>query len=291
MTNTFFAIDVETASLESDICQIGLVQYQDGQCINKWEWLVNPETRLFYNEHAHGITYEHVKDAPTFDIVFPQVMDIVGDCMVIHHMPFVRYSTQLACCKYDITIPDYANWFDTCKFIRRVEPDLAKRGYGLFNTASYLALPVELGLHHATKDAFITSLIYLKCLANSTIATKEELFSFINKPIAPKNQTKISCEGNPNGIFYGEKIVFTGTLSMPRSEAAKVAASVGCNVGSGVTKDTTMLVVGIPNIASFKVYDKSTKQRKAEDLMNKGYDIKIINENDFINIVNDGLQE
>ena len=41
--NDFLVIDVETANADySSICQIGIADYQDGELINSWESLINP---------------------------------------------------------------------------------------------------------------------------------------------------------------------------------------------------------------------------------------------------------
>jgi len=54
----------------------------------------------------------------------------------------------------------------------------------------------------------------------------------------------IKRQGNPDGALFGEVVVFTGSLEIPRRDAADLAAAVGCEVAQGVTKATTLLVVG-----------------------------------------------
>lgn len=84
-----------------------------------------------------------------------------------------------------------------------------------------------------------------------------------------------------NGPLFGEKLVFTGSLSMPRSEAADAASTAGCEVETSVTKHTTVLVVGDQDIHRLSGHEKSSKHRKAEDLMKKGQQIRITGESDF----------
>ena len=81
-------------------------------------------------------------------------------------------------------------------------------------------------------------------------------------------------------------MVFTGALDMPRHEAADMAAKIGCRVSSGVTKDTTILVVGDQDIERLSGHEKSAKHRKAENLISKGQSIRIIRETDFKELVN-----
>lgn len=68
---------------------------------------------------------------------------------------------------------------------------------------------------------------------------------------------------------------------MPRREAADAAAAAGCQVDSGVTKDTTVLVVGDQDILKLAGQEKSSKHRKAEALIAKGQRIRIVGESDF----------
>jgi DNA polymerase-3 subunit epsilon len=95
----------------------------------------------------------------------------------------------------------------------------------------------------------------------------------------------LSQDGNPDGPFYGEVLVFTGSLSIIRHEAADLAASVGCRVDSGVTKRTTILVVGDQDVEKLAGHDKSSKHRKAEELIQCGQHIRIIQESDFRELV------
>ncbi len=75
------------------------------------------------------------------------------------------------------------------------------------------------------------------------------------------------------GVFLGEKVVLTGVLSKyKRSEASKIIESLGGEVLSSVTKQTTLVLAG---------EDAGSKLEKAKKL-----GVKIISENDFENMIN-----
>lgn len=97
--------------------------------------------------------------------------------------------------------------------------------------------------------------------------------------------SSVAQNANPNGILFGNVVVFTGALSMPRQEAASAAALAGCEVATSVTKHTTLLVVGDQDIRRLAGADKSTKHRKAEELMAKGQKIRVLGESDFISLI------
>ena len=60
-----------------------------------------------------------------------------------------------------------------------------------------------------------------------------------------------------------------------------MAAALGCQVASGVTKKTTMLVVGDQDTKRLAGHEKSSKHRKAEELIGKGVPIRVLRESDF----------
>ena len=58
----------------------------------------------------------------------------------------------------------------------------------------------------------------------------------------------------------------------------------GCDVDNSVTQKTTILVVGTEDISRLSGYEKSSKHRKAESLIQKGLSIKLLSEKDFIEL-------
>ena len=82
------------------------------------------------------------------------------------------------------------------------------------------------------------------------------------------------------------EVVFTGALSIPRNQAAELAAQIGCDVSQTVTQSTTILVVGQQDIRKLAGQLKSSKQRKVEELIRKGQTIRILGEQDFFSLVN-----
>lgn len=111
----------------------------------------------------------------------------------------------------------------------------------------------------------------------------------VRQPIDPANSSigsAINREGNPEGELYGEVLAFTGALEIPRRVAADLAAGIGCKVASGVTQNTTLLIVGDQDVTKLAGKTKSSKHLKAERLIAKGQKIRIIKESDFKELVN-----
>lgn len=77
--------------------------------------------------------------------------------------------------------------------------------------------------------------------------------------------------------FHNKQLVFTGALTtMTRSEAAKRARLCGATMQGAVTRETDFVILGN------KRRSTSSKQLKAEQLIQYGHDIQLIEECDFL---------
>jgi DNA polymerase-3 subunit epsilon len=173
-------------------------------------------------------------------------------------------------------------WIDTACVARRAWMNIARSGYGLANVCQLINYPFK--HHDALEDAKASGEILLAAIRASNL-TLEQWLVRVTQPIDPTVDLPIRRKGNPEGELFGEVIVFTGSLTIPRREAADLAAEAGCEVEDGVTKRTTMLVVGVQDIDRLNGYEKSAKQRKAEGLIAKGQTIRVLFEDDFKEIV------
>ena len=138
--------------------------------------------------------------------------------------------------------------------------------------------------HDALEDAKAAGNIILAAMTQTGLDLDAWL-TRVRQPIDPTLKQPITREGRPDGELYGEVLVFTGALTIPRREAAHTAASIGCEVDAGVTKRTTILVVGDQDVLQLAGHEKSSKHRKAEELIKKGQSIRILRETDFRELV------
>lgn len=88
---------------------------------------------------------------------------------------------------------------------------------------------------------------------------------------------------DPTHPFYGKEMVFTGALrSMTRARAWEVIAAVGATPAPGVTKKTSILVMGFQDARVLRPgATLSAKAQKASDLRAKGQPIELMPEEDF----------
>jgi DNA polymerase-3 subunit epsilon len=279
----FVAIDVETANADmSSICQVGLAYFKEEVLCEEWKSYVDPED--FFdgiNISIHGIDESTVRGAPLLPEIAEILYRFLDNKIAVCHTHFDRVSIHKAFDKYRLRHPENI-WLDSARVARRTWKEFAWKGYGLCNICE--KLEYKFTPHDALEDAKAAGFIMLTAMQQSCLDLKGWLKQ-VNQPISEK-VAKPKLDINTEGPLYGEVIVFTGALELKRSEAADMAANIGCQVESAVTKRTTILVVGNQDIKRFVGHEKSSKHRKAEELILKGQEIKILGESDFKELIN-----
>ena len=282
----YYALDVETANPSiSSICQIGIAKFDDGKIVEKYNELLNPEDYFDpFNVEIHGITESKVLKAKKFPEVYKNILTKITGNVVIHHMPFDKTAIGQACQKYGLPKLE-CQWLDSAKVARRTWSDISQKGYSLSNICNMLR--IEFKHHDALEDAIAAGTIIQFAIEKSGIDLESWIYRSkerINEG-SPKQHLNVHFEGNSEGPLWGETIVFTGSLSITRDEAARIAANAGCNVTNNINPKCTILVLGQQDIEKLAGKSKSTKQIKAEELIREGFPIQIISEDDFVQLV------
>lgn len=287
------ALDVETANPDlASICQVGIATFRAGQVVEEFSTLVDPQDYFDpMNMYVHGITESDVAGAPTYAQISDQVNAILKDAICATHTAFDRSAIQ-QCCKKHITPLPQCQWLDTARVARRSWESVARKGYGLANLADMLGIRFK--HHDALEDAKAAGMILCAAI-NKTGATPADWLTRVNWRIGGESSgggphTAIKFEGNPEGALYGEVLVFTGALTIPRRQAAQMAADLGCTVLAGVSKKVSLLVVGDQDVTKLAGHESSSKHRKALELIGQGHAIRILRETDFAALLESGSQ-
>ncbi len=88
----YVAFDLETTSGDTrtaGIVEIGAVKVRDGEIIGKFGRLVNPELPITDGAfRVHGISDAEVEHEPTFKELLPELLEFIGDDMLVAHNGF-----------------------------------------------------------------------------------------------------------------------------------------------------------------------------------------------------------
>jgi DNA polymerase-3 subunit epsilon len=282
----FVAVDVETANADmASICAVGAAVFEQGRISSEWYSLIDPDDYFDpLNVSLHGINENIVLGAPAYKDVADTIDRLICGTTVVTHTHFDRVAIVQAGHRWAIEVPR-CTWLDSARVARRTWSECARRGYGLADVCKRIGYVFQ--HHNALEDAKAAGQVLLAAMAETGLDI-EGVLRRVRQPIDSGNASSgspIKRHGNPDGPLFGEVVVFTGALDIPRREAADLAAAVGCEVVQGVTKATTLLVVGDMDIKRLAGHEKSSKHRKAEELVAKGFPIRIIRETDFRELV------
>jgi DNA polymerase III epsilon subunit-like protein len=300
----FTAIDFETAnSRRGSPCSVGLVKVRDGRIVHETGTLIRPPAELDYfngfNTSLHGITSKMVANAPRWRDVLPRILEYAdSDTLVCHNAGFDISVMRHACTADQIPCP-------TVDFLCTLV--LARRAFRLPSyRLPFVAAECDVDLvshHEATSDARCAALVAVAMARKQGAGTLRQLADTFSVRIGHVEEGRYAgsaCgysngrysparpEPNPDAApehpFYGRVIVFTGSLqSRTRQEAWEDAVKVGGIPERSVTKQTNVLVTGdISPVRQSPGAITSGKAAKAFDLQEKGQDIEVMTEDDFI---------
>lgn len=301
----FVAIDLETATRErSSICQIGITEVVNGVPQNPRSWLVQPEGNEYdtMNISIHGITPKDTKDSPSFPEVWKEVVPYIeGKIVVAHNTSFDMYALRDAFIKYSIPYPTF-DYFCTLRIARYI----VKGCYSYSLDVVLDHLNIDFGVHHrADSDSLGCAKLLLKCLEldGSTVDDLEAKYNFHRGRFAPNTFIAHLAKGkaygnykdfikelqvNPETVdegnyFFRKYVCFTGTCQYGvRKELLKKVAEVGGFPTDSVTAKTNVLVVGQQDYKVVGDSGMSGKQKKALQLLEKGKDIEVLSEIEFL---------
>lgn len=151
----FVAIDFETANPHhTSICSVGCVKVENGVISDRFYRLVSPVPNYFSRRFTaiHGITAQDVAPAPTFDGVWPDLKDFIGDMpLVAHNAPFDAGCLRATLKYYGIQQPDNT-FLCTLHRARRTIPRTLCSSFSLPSLSSFLGIPFS-NHHNALADA------------------------------------------------------------------------------------------------------------------------------------------
>ena len=301
----FVAIDLETATADrSSICQIGITEVVDGVPQEPKSWLVQPEGNEYdgMNIWIHGITPEDTKDCPSFPEVWKNVVPYLeGKVVVAHNTSFDMYALRNAFDKYQMEYPTF-DYFCTLRIARYIVKGCYS--YSLDVVVDHLGL--DFGVHHkADSDSLGCAKLLLKCLEmdGSTLDDLEDKYNFHRGKFAPgtfiahlQHEKAYgsydafikTLQVNPdtideNNYFFAKSVCFTGTCQFgTRKELLQKVAEIGGIPTDSVTAKTDVLVVGQQDYRVVGDSGMSSKQKKALQLLEKGKEIEVLSETEFL---------
>lgn len=291
-------IDLETTGFSpqyDEIIELGAIKVRNNEIVDTFSKLIRPGIALNpFIQELTGITDEMLEYAATLDDVIDEFIEFIGDDIIVGHN--VGFDVNFV---YDNLLRLRGTYFsndsvNTLRISKKLIKDL--RHHSLYDLCSFYGIEEEKG-HRSLVDCKTTYQLFniLKKQVEAQYNSFDDFYSSFNKKSSYSgiNYNKIINELQPSvddidetNFFFDKTCVFTGALEkMTRVEAAQIVVNLGGNVGNGVTKSTNFLILGNNDYCKSIKDGKSNKQKKAEQLILAGADLKIISEDVFYSLI------
>lgn len=149
----YITIDFETANQNLDsACSIGMVIVDDDK-VDIRKYLINPNQPFAYsNTLIHGITYEDVKDYPTFKEVWEKIKnEFTNSIVYAHNAPFDMSVLKACINRFNLELPSF-KYGCTLQIARRLWKDELVN-FRLSTISNFLEL--KHNHHNALSDALV----------------------------------------------------------------------------------------------------------------------------------------
>lgn len=174
MIKSYVCVDLETTGLNpktDKIIEIGAVKVVEGEIVDRFSSFVNPGRKLEERiVELTGIRDEDLADAPTIEVVLPQIIEFIGDACLLGHSVLFDFSFLKKAAVNQKCIFE-KDAIDTLKISRKYLAELESRS--LDYLCNYYQIPHN--AHRALADAEATHILYEKLLENF-YREEEELF-------------------------------------------------------------------------------------------------------------------
>ena len=186
MQNRYITIDFETANAKRvSACSIGVAVIEDGHVVDTFTSLIKPppsyDSFAPINVKIHGITFDMVANAPTFDELYPSLRQIAAGAPILGYSKFDRSVLQQLAEYYSLPISRTRidGYIDVCSLAQRTIPQLAN--HKLNTVAKHLELG-EFRHHDASDDATMCALVFL-ALNGINVSPEETCRTICRKPL------------------------------------------------------------------------------------------------------------
>ncbi|WP_413769091.1 exonuclease domain-containing protein [Rhodococcus pyridinivorans] len=307
IVENYAVVDVETAnSTKGSICEIGLTIVEAGAITTVRSWRCRPPVQTggfhWYNTKVHGLTDADVAESPDAGECLREMFALIGDLPVYaHNANFDFGHVYAASIIAGIDIPNLTTGC-TLTLSRRL---LDLVSYRLPFLAAHFGFDAS-GHHAAGADSVMAAQLVLALSAVSGAVDMAGLCDLahtrpgrlgpdgLNGMVIRRQGTSTrfnipdtNIAADPNHPLYGEWVSFTGALTaFTREPVCTLLASLGANPQpKGVNKKTTMLVIG-DGFTGNSLTDFTTKKAlRALELRNKGQNIEVFCEDDFLRLL------
>lgn len=307
MNPTFVLIHAENINQNQDsICHLIIVPVVKGIRQPSKEFFFNPEAPFYLV--MSGIGESDVKNFPTYQDQWPEVQTILDgfDTCLSSADGYAARSLfgTLTRLGIDFNPIKYCNAKAICRrSMDEVSYSLDYLSYVLYNDCITTDEPIAIaerwadlalkgleGIEEESLDTFISkSKIQMGRFSSDSFTPSLCLRDYSKRNNHQFDPSSISVDAQQDNELYGMNVVFTGKMeAMKRDDARAAVIRIGGFAPERLTMETDYLVVGVQDLRVVGEKGLSGKMKTAAKYKEKGCNIEIIDEQDFLEMVNAG---
>jgi DNA polymerase-3 subunit epsilon len=199
------AFDTETSGpypVGDEIVEVGLVRWERGAEVATFNQLIRPQKKMGEEViKIHGITNEMVADAPSMNEVIAEVVDFIGESILIaHHAPFDLGFLARDIEKFGLSLPKSPA---LCSSLIARKLIKGSENHKLQTLIKYLNIQAG-PAHRAESDARACLQVALHCFQKlSPTTTLKDLIKLQSKDLSWKSYSikELQANSNLNGII------------------------------------------------------------------------------------------
>ena len=158
--SNYTVFDIETTGLSpayNRIVEISSVKVRNGEIVDTFSKLINPECTVGESRYIHGISDEMLIDAPKFKDIAGDFLDFIGQDILVGHniakfdIPFVTAEIE----KIGLALNN--DYSDSLKLARAVLKNMYR--YTLGDLSKFYGISTD-GAHRALNDCIMNQAVY-----------------------------------------------------------------------------------------------------------------------------------
>ena len=283
----YVVLDLETTGLSpiyDEIIEIGALKVSGG-VQEEFQTLIKPNRMVsYFITDLTGISNDMLKNAPSIHTVLPALRSFIGNLPIVAHN--AHFDINFLYDNFQKTGFTFSNDFiDTLRISRKLFPDQPR--HTLNHICAHLSIR-QSNAHRALSDVMTTHAIFNQF--NAHVQSRGIDIETLQKPAIQKRKAAVLPPPN-TGIdgthpLHHQTCVFTGNMSqMTRAQAMQKIVDLGGIVSETMTKRVSYLIIGDAAYSNKFKDIKSTKQRKAEQMILGGSSVKVISESVFLGML------
>ena len=254
----FAVLDFETTGVsgkKNRVIEIGIIHVKNLEIVNSYQTFINPGQLVpYYITKITGITDTDVHDAPFFEDVTSEIVDFIGESVLVaHNLPFDYSFLKNEFMRADIFLPKMES-LCTLKLARKMYPELKSKSLG--NLVKHFGI-VHKHVHRALGDAMVTAKLLIKMITqlkeDQNITTLNELLAYQSvTPIKSnlriiKKKLAVDFANAPttSGVYLFKdakgKIVYIGKAKIIKKRVANYFSSAAVRKAKQIVRKASSL--------------------------------------------------